>query len=193
MKTIFCWGAKPHRHEVGNLFRTGAENSVLGLAEPDEIIIKLEDSKEINTIIERLKNTERYAYALSCIDSIREFKPFINKGNKEGPEDYKVKLIDFQNYEQNTAIRKYFEKAIMELGLEVKKTDYSPDQIVYNIQSISLDSFQAISDNNAFEAIFSIEPMPKFILALDMMEDEATIDISLPKEGEEIYYSGNFR
>ena len=92
MKTIFCWGAKPHRREVGDLFRTGAENSVLGLAEPDEIIIKLEDSKEINTIIERLKNTERYAYALSCIDSIREFKLFISKSNKE--EANKVNLMD---------------------------------------------------------------------------------------------------
>ena len=91
MKTIFCWGAKPHRHEVGNLFRTGAENSVLGLAEPDEII-KLEDSKETNTIIERLKSTERYAFALSYIDSIREFNPFISKSNKEEPN--KVNLMD---------------------------------------------------------------------------------------------------
>ena len=91
MKTIFCWGAEPHRHEVGNLFRTGAENNVLGLAEPDEII-KLEDSKETNTIIERLKSTERYAFALSYIDSIREFKLFISKSNKE--ESNKVNLMD---------------------------------------------------------------------------------------------------
>ena len=102
--------AKTHRREVSNLFKTGAQNNVLGLAEADEIIIKLEGSKETDTIIERLKNTDKFAYALSCIDSIVEFKPLIAKSEKDEKEDYKVKLINFQNYEQNTSIRKYFER-----------------------------------------------------------------------------------
>jgi len=69
------------------------------------------------------------------------------------------------------------------LGLEVKKTNYSDDHVVYNIQSVNLDAFETININEAFEAIFSIEPMPKYTVTLDMEEDEATVNISTPKEG----------
>ncbi len=175
--------AKTHRREVRNLFRVGADNNILGLAEADEIIIKLDDSKETEKVIDRLKNTQRYAHAISCIDSISEFKPIIDKSESHEPVDYKVKLINFQNYEQNTAIRSYFEKSIARLGLDVKKTNYTPDHVVYNIKSVNLDAFQAINGNEAFEAIFSIEPMPKYSVTLDMEEDEATINITVPKEG----------
>ncbi|SHJ75357.1 IS66 C-terminal element, partial [Paramaledivibacter caminithermalis DSM 15212] len=46
-----------------------------------------------------------------------------------------------------------------------------------------LDALQTINTSEAFEAIFSIEPMPKYTVTLDMEEDEATINISIPKEG----------
>lgn len=175
--------AKTHRREVSNLFRTGADNNVLGLVEEDEIIIKLDDSRETEQIIGRLRNTQRYAHALSCIDSIEEFKPLIAKSESQEPIDYKVKLINFQNYEQNTAIRNYFERSMAQLGIEVKKTNYSEEHIVYNIQSVSLDTLQKINTNEAFEAVFSIEPMPKYTVTLDMEEDEVTINIATPKEG----------
>ena len=175
--------AKTHRREVSNLFRTGVDNNVLGLVEEDEIIIKLNDTREIEKIIGRLKNTQRFAHALSCIDSIEGFKPLIAKSESQEPTDYKVKLINFQNYEQNTAIRNYFERAMVKLGVEVKKTNYSKVHVVYNIQSVNLDIFETINMNEAFEAIFSIEPMPKYTVTLDMEKDEATINISTPKKG----------
>lgn len=168
--------AKTHRREVNNLFRTGADNNILGLAEADEIIIKLDHLKETEMIIERLKNTQRYAYALSCIDSISKFKPLISKSESNKPANYKIKLINFQNYEQNTAIRNYFEKSMKQLGLEVKKTNYTSDYVVYSIQSVNLDVLlETINENEAFEAIFSIEPMPKYTVALDMEDDEAAV------------------
>ncbi|QNO13317.1 S8 family peptidase [Alkalicella caledoniensis] len=175
--------AKTHRREVSNLFRTGTDNNVLGLAEEDELIIKVDDSREVEKIIERLNNTQRYAHALSAIDSISDFKPIIDKSESSEPIDYKVKLIDFQNYEQNTAIRNYFERSIKELGLEISRTNYTPSHVVYNIKGVNLDEFMSINQNEVFEAIFSIEPMPKYTVALDMGEDEATINISSPKQG----------
>ncbi|MFZ7120732.1 MAG: S8 family peptidase [Eubacteriaceae bacterium] len=175
--------AKTHRREVSNLFRTGTDNNVLGLAEEDELIIKVDDSREVEKIIERFKNTQRYARALSAIDSISDFEPIIDRSNSKEPIDYKAKLIDFQNYEQNTAIRNYFERSIKELGIEVTKTNYTPNHEIYNIKSVNLDEFMSINKNEIFEAIFSIEPMPKYTVALDMEEDDATINITTPKEG----------
>jgi hypothetical protein len=182
-KIIDDAAAKTHRREVSNLFRTGTDNNVLGLAEEDELIIKVDDSREVEKIIERLKNTQRYAHALSAIDSISDFEPIIDKSEDTNPVDYKIKLIDFQNYEQNTAIRNYFERSIRELGFEVTRTNYTPSHVIYNIKGVNLDEFMSINKNEIFEAIFSIEPMPKYTVAMDMEEDEATINISTPKEG----------
>lgn len=182
-KIIDDAAAKTHRREVSNLFRTGTDNNVLGLAEEDELIIKVDDSREVDKILERLRNTQRYAHALSAIDSITNFEPIVDKSKRTEPVDYKVKLIDFQNYEQNTAIRNYFERSIREMGHEVIRTNYTPSHIVYNIKSVKLDEFMTLNKNEIFEAIFSIEPMPKYAVALDMEEDEATISISTPKEG----------
>jgi len=182
-KIIDDAAAKTHRREVSNLFRTGTDNNVLGLVDEDELIIKVDDSREVDKILGRLKNTQRYAHALSAIESISEFEPIVDKSESVEPVDYKVKLIDFQNYEQNTAIRNYFERAIREMEHEVIRTNYTPNHVVYNIKSIKLDEFMTLNKNEIFEAVFSIAPMPKYAVALDMEEDEATINISTPTEG----------
>ena len=69
--------------------------------EEDELIFKEEDSPQVDKILERLKNIQRYAHALSAIESISDFEPIINKSKNAESADYIVKLIDFQNYEQN--------------------------------------------------------------------------------------------
>ena len=175
--------AKTHRREVSNLFRTGTDNNVLGLADEDELIIKVDDSREVDKILERLKNTQRYAHAISAIENISDFEPIIAKSEIAESVDYKVKLIDFQNYEQNTAIRNYFERSMKQIGHEVIRTNYSPSHVVYNVKGVKLDEFMTLNKNEIFEAIFSIEPMPKYTVALDMEKDEATLNILTPKEG----------
>ncbi|WP_145524030.1 S8 family peptidase [Virgibacillus sp. SK37] len=176
--------AKTHRKEVSNLFKTGTQNNILGLSEADEIIIKLEGSKDTDIIIERLKNIEKFAHALSCIDSIEEFNPVIVRSEKDVKEDYKVRLINFQNYEQNLSIRNYFEKSVSDLGLQLEKTHYTSDHIIYNIKSINQDALQLINSDEAFEAVYSIEPMPKYKVALDMgPTDDMEVDVLLPEDG----------
>jgi hypothetical protein len=174
--------AKTHRREVYGLFRTGASNNVLGLVESDEIIVKIENTKETDTIIERLKNTEKYIYALSCIDSIEEFNPIFIKSEKDSAVDYKIKLIDYQNYEQNNSIRKYFENSITKMGLQINKTNYTSDYIVYNIKSVNVDVLETIKQDAAFEAVFSIEPMPMYRVGLDLISDDTGVSIIIPEE-----------
>lgn len=177
--------AKTHRKEVSNLFRVGISNNILGLADSNEILIKLEKSRETDVLLDRLKNTERYKYALSCIENIDVFKPEIDESDEEGKQNYKVKLINYQNYKQNKAIRRYFEDSMTELNLVFRKTEYTPDHIIYNLQSVSKDDFQQIKNDNAFEAVFSIEPMPKYKVTLDMGIDDTNIEIDSSKKDKE--------
>lgn len=182
-KIIDDASAKTHRREVSNLFRTRADSNVLGLALADEIIVKLDDSRETEEILSRMKNTERYAHALSCIDSIRKFEPLVNISEGSEPVDYKVKLINYQNYEQNNAVRTYFENSIRKLNLEIKKTNYTENHIIYNFHNMSVDTLEKLSSSEVYEAIFSIEPMPKYMVSLDMGVDEASVSISRPELG----------
>jgi hypothetical protein len=175
--------AKTHRREVSNLFRTGTDNNVLGLVDEDELIIKVEDSRQLDKILERLMNIQRYAHALSAIESISDFEPIINKSKNAESADYIVKLIDFQNYEQNKAIRNYFERIMNNMGHKVIRTNYTPSHVVYNVKGVNHDELMTLNKNEIFEAIFSIEPMPRYTVALDMEKDEATINILTPKEG----------
>lgn len=175
--------AKTHRIEVSNLFRIGTNNNILGLVDEDELLIKVTDSKEIEKILERIKNTQRYAHALSAIDSISNFNPIITKSESSEVMDYKVKLIDFQDYELNLAIRTFFEKSIKDLGVELTRTHYTPNHLVFNIKSISLDEFFSREQSKLFDAIFSIEPMPKYTVSLDMGESEVTTNILTPQNG----------
>lgn len=175
--------AKSHRREVRSLFQAGGKNNVLGPVDADEILVKVESSKEADAIIEKLSNTIGYARALSAVKSIEGFSPIIVKSGE--PEDYKVKLIDYQDYEQNIAIRNFFEISMQELGLDVKKTLYSPEHVVFNVKSVDLDSLKKIQTNIAFESVFSIEPMPRYKVSLDMVPEVTDINISTPDENQD--------
>lgn len=175
--------AKTHRSKVTSLFKVGTENNVIGLSDVDEILVKLEDRRDVGKIIKKLKDVEQYAHAISAIESINEFEPTILEGKSSDPIDYKVKLLDFQNYEQNLAIRSLFEKTIQRLDITAKKTEYTRDHIIYNLKSINLDMLHGLEKNDILEAIFSIEPMPRYTVSLDMMEAEEAVNIAHPIPG----------
>lgn len=175
--------AKTHRHEVSDLFRTRTDNCVLGLSQADEIIVKIDDLRGVDEILSKIKNIDRYAHALSCIDTIEKFEPMINLADGTEPVDYKIKLLNYQNYEQNNAIRSYFENSVKKLDFKIEKTKYTDNHIIYNVHGLNLDGLEKLSLSEAYEAIFSIEPMPKYTVNLDFATEEASIKISTPKPG----------
>jgi hypothetical protein len=177
--------AKTHRREICKLFRTKDSGSnVLGLSAAKEIIVKVETSKEASGIINRLKNAKIYNHAISSIDNIDIFYPTVTKSSESNPVNYKVKLIDFQNWEQNNVIRRYFENSIVKkLGLEIKKTNYTTEHILYKIKSVSSDALISIEKDEIFGAIFSIEPMPIYSVGLDSFsDDDVKVNITEPDE-----------
>jgi hypothetical protein len=130
-----------------------------------------------------LEDYEKNDHAISCLESFEEYKPSIFED--EGTQNYKVKLVEFQNYEQNVAIRRLFERIIESKGIESKKTIYSEQFPVYKLKNISKAILDDLKKSEIFEALFSIEPMPKYIVALDMMEDEQSIHIMQPEKDKE--------
>lgn len=175
--------AKSHRKEISSLFGPGGRDSILGLADANEVMVKVETAAEADAIAKNLRNIDGYARALSAVKGIEAFDPAIVESAE--PDDYKVKLIDFQNFEQNRAIRDYFERKMRELGFEVKRTHYSREHVIFNVKSVDVDSLRRIRETDAIESVFSIEPMPRYRVGLDMMPDDVEVDVLRPDENQD--------
>ncbi|MDP4280165.1 MAG: S8 family peptidase [Dehalococcoides mccartyi] len=172
--------AKTHRREIRSLFEVRGKSNILGLVEPDELIIKIEKSSEARDISNRMKNAEQNRYGISCLERLHRYEPIVEIGEKD-PENYKVKLIDFQDYEQNSSIRNLFERTLGRLNAEVVKTNYTRDVTIYNLKHLSSTKLDALRREEIFEAIFSIEPMPKYFVTLDTTSTEENIKIMYPE------------
>jgi hypothetical protein len=101
------------------------------------------------------------------------------------PGNYKVHLLDFQAYEDNIAIMRLFEKSLHKNGLRYRKTNYTESFPVYNIHDVHSAVLDTFKQEEIFEALFSIEPMPKYSLVLDSIPVQETLPIIKPKANEE--------
>lgn len=174
--------AKTHRREVSKLFNVSKDSRVIGLGEIDQLVIKLDNSDDTNRIIEKIDNYENNSYAISCIDTVSIFDPIIMKSSEMHSDDYKVKLINYQDDSKNSAIRNYFERVLTQLGYKLKKTYYSDNHLVYKINSVDFDGLQIIKEHDVFDSVFSFEPMPKYTVSLDMEDFQESIPILSPDQ-----------
>lgn len=177
--------AKSHRVEVSTFFRTDEKNNIIGVANINELVVKISTSKEINGISEKLSEYNQNQYAISCLENFELFRPDLILDKEDRKIDYKIKLIDFQEYEQNIAIHNLFEKLIVQHNIRFKKTDYAENYTIYNLKQINSGILDSLKTNEIFEAVFSIEPMPKYTVKLDSLESsETSIKIMQPNDNE---------
>ena len=112
------------------------------------------------------------------------FKPFdpIVQWDKED-KAYKIKLIDFQNYETNIAMQRLFEKCLTKNGISYQKTLYTSQVPVYKIKQLPKITIDTLTNDPSFEMIFSIEPMPQYTLSLDFIDHNSDVSPIYPVNG----------
>lgn len=173
--------AKSHRAKISSLFQVESRNNIIGLSDSDELVVKIHSSNDLHKISGRFSDFEQNRYAISCIESVQKFEPTIEEASEKSA--YKVKLIDFQDYETNIYAQRIFESALDSRKIEFKKTRYTPEVPVYKL-SLSPDVIlDALHGDEAFAAIFSIEQMPKYYIGLDFPQDSAPFEIPAPAPG----------
>lgn len=174
--------AKSRRKEISNLFQTSEQSNVLGLASTDQLIVRLDSLNELHEISSRLKDYNRNNYAISCLEDFSGFEPSLSLRDEK--TEYKVKLIDFQNYERNMSIQRLFERTLVSKEIKFRKTIYADQFPIYKIIDATKATIDALQDIDIYEALFSIEPMPKYVLSLDSLSEAKSIEVMHPKEGE---------
>lgn len=173
--------AKSRRGDISALFQAGDKSSVIGLADSDELIVKIDSVAQMNEISSRLQDYNRNSYALSCLETFWEFQPAVETEKDEST--YKIKLIDFQDYETNISMQRLFERALVSRKIAYKKSSYTSQFPIYKIEMEPQAILDGLYGDDAYEMLFSIEPMPKYIVSLDSIQEETTIDVIKPTDG----------
>ena len=174
--------AKSRRKDINALFQTSDKSSIIGLSDTDELIVRLDSLSQMNEVLGKLRNYQQNSYAISCLEAFTEFRPYIELD--DGDSSYKVKLIDFQDYETNISLQRLFERTLSAKGIEYKKTYYAGEMPIYKISYSSAALLDSLQNEDVYEMLLSIEPMPKYVISLDSVSADGEIDIQLPTEGE---------
>ncbi len=174
--------AKSRRKDINALFQTGEKTSVIGLADTDELIVKLDSVAQMDEIKVRLGDYQQNSHAISCLETFMSFQPNIELDDNDS--SYKVKLIDFQDYETNVAIQRLFERTLSAKGIEYKKTYYAGQMPIYKINYSSAIVLDGLQSEDVYEMLLSVEPMPKYTISFDSVSDDGEIAIQKPIEGE---------
>lgn len=172
--------AKSRRKDIASLFQIKDRSNIIGIAQPDELIVRIDSYSELQTVSSRLKDIEESCYAISCLESFNKYEPFIIEA--DDATNYKVKLVDFQDYEQNLSVQRIFEGVINKKGIPFNKTDYAGQFFIYNLKNVDKITLDALKDDEIFEALFSIEPMPKYVVSLDFENNEQSVSIMYPRD-----------
>lgn len=167
--------AKSKRKDIANFFQVKEMSSVIGLTATNKLIVSFDSLSEFGKISERLKDCTNNDYAISCITDFEEFLP--NVYEAEESCNYKIKLIDYQNYEQNLVMRRLLEHTLNNKKIEYNKTDYSEKFYVYKLKNVTNTMLDELKEADIFNALFSVEPMPKYVISLDFLEEDDDIPI----------------
>lgn len=170
--------AKSKRKDIANFFQVKETSSVIGLTATNKLIVSFDSLSEFGKISERLKDCANNDYAISCITDFEEFLP--NVYEDEESCNYKIKLIDYQNYEQNLVMRRLLEHTLNKKKIEYNKTDYSEKFYVYKLKNVTNAMLDELKEADIFNALFSVEPMPKYVISLDFLEEDDDIPIIKP-------------
>jgi len=175
--------AKSRRQHVEKIFdTTRTRSNTIGVIDREELLIRINEIHELHTIAQHIADYRTYNYGLSCLDRIEAFKPYIAIKNIE---NLKLKLLDFQNYEENQTILRLLERILGKNNIQFKRIEYTDSYIIYKIFAQQKPILDVLKSNDIFESVFSIEPMPKYGVTLDSSIIQEEQPILKPEEGKE--------
>jgi len=173
--------AKSHRQDIQKLFNGQfTKNNIIGFIDSNSAIVRVDSIEDSIAIKRNINNYNRNPKAVSAVESIEIFEPFI--ANIDENETVKISLIDFLNYEINNAVKVSFEKYCKQKNVRIIETNYSSGLIIYKIKNATKAQLDSISD---FEALESITFMPKYSVDMDVLGSTEDFKIKEPKEDEE--------
>lgn len=173
--------AKNHRTEVGRLLYPKHTYQFIGLADDQELLLRVDTREQISTINRNLDRAGSFQVGISAVTQLELFEPVIELPTDKSTA-LKVKLVHYQDRRLNESVERVFEQTLLDLGIEnASRSRYAPDLTIYKLREVSPDALEALQ---SFEALYSITPMPTFQQELDEGEPGDAIPVKLPVPGQ---------
>jgi len=180
--------AKSFRGEIGKIFNSPKRINLIGMIGDNQLLIKIEDAKDLAFIQAKVADMDRNVLGISAIEEAEDFQPMIDlEENFDG--DLKVKLINYGDYKLNEIAERSFENLCEKIGVKFQKLNYTKDLILYRVSSIKP---QGLTNFNESESIFSITKVPIIRLAKNDFVEDGKIEIKKPVEGVDYFKIGVF-
>ena len=171
--------AKTHRRKIESVLRTG-QNSILGIADEDTLLVKVDSFEDIVEIKNRLNDTTRNSYGISGIEDISRFHATVKYTDEK--TNYKIKLFDFHDYSTNNNYHLKFKRLLQTKKIDYVRTDYTKTLIVYKLKNINSSQLDDLLNSELFDLAEEIEPMPSFTIALDSFNSAQRIAEKQPDD-----------
>lgn len=174
--------AKSHRGDLSSLFNVRNKLNVIGFTGENDILIKIDEVNDLRLIEQNFKKAEdefqsiSIQKGISSISELIDYLPIIEIENKE-ERVFKVKLINYQNYELDQIARLNFELFCKNLNINLVTGGYSFDQNIYRVEVASLDSLNELKE---FEGLLTVEDMPIYDLSQDDISIEEQVVLKFP-------------
>jgi hypothetical protein len=180
--------AKSYRSHIGKVLNIGRKTNIIGLIGDDELLVKIDDSTDLETIDAKFSQTEKNLIGISAIERAENFKPMVSLP-KSGVKEFKVKLINYGDDRLNQIAERYFQEICGEQGAQCEKLNYTRDLILYRVSAIKP---QTLSNFSESEGVFSITEMPIIRLDKAAIGTGGKIDVKKPEPGVDYFRIGVF-
>lgn len=177
--------AKTYRQDIGYLFNVNRKLNTIGLSSKDEVLIKIDNQEDLQTMTKKIANADNpypsksTIKGICSITNIEEFKPQVDVEPNENTI-LKVKLFNYGDSSLNSVLTKEFEKYCKKRQLDYKNVPYSGELTIYRINGISTDAFSELKN---FDGIQLVTEMPTYDITFDELIEDIAIPIKRPKAG----------
>lgn len=173
--------AKTHRKRITNMLENDGNDNVIGLSGNSKIL-SLVSSEAVLDEIEKVISTENNAIVISSINEMEVYKPYI-EAYDEANSSYRVRLIDYNDFDKNNLVRVLFEQYCNEKGIEINsKVRFTSDMIIYRVTIATADMLGELKE---FEGLYSAEITKPIYATLDSLNANLTVEEKAPEEDEE--------
>ncbi|MBQ3100512.1 MAG: S8 family peptidase [Clostridia bacterium] len=173
--------AKSHRGEITSLYTDSRGSNVVGFAGDRCLLTMISDEEVLQRIGGTVSDIETHAKLISAITDIEPFYPAIDLYD-ENTKYYKVRLINYNNYDLNCATKIIFEQQCAEAGISItQKTKFTQDITIYRV---CIDSAEKLSLLEECEGIYTVEKMLPISVTLDALSTTKILSPKSPVVGE---------
>lgn len=173
--------AKSHRGRITSVLEIDGHDNVIGM-DGDDRILSLVSSTAVLDSMEQILCTKENAVVISSISGMEMYQPYVEPFEQDN-YSYRVRLIDYNDFDRNNLVRIMFEQYCQEKGIEVKaRVRFTSDMMVFRVM---LDSADLLGELREFEGLYSAEITHPICAALDSAAIDLGIEEKQPDDYEE--------